>query len=141
MRLPQGRGHVKTADNGASHHIVVAGQVFGHALDHQIYTMLQGAQIDGRGEGGIDHGLDVARPGQGDQAVQVDTMVEGIGGRFGKNHLGVRADGGFQRRVVTMAHHGRFDAIAGQKILAKLERAQITLVGKDQVITGGKHQQ
>ena len=45
VHLAQRGRQATVADNSTGHHIVVAGQVFGDAVDHQIDAVIQRAQV------------------------------------------------------------------------------------------------
>ena len=141
LRLAQRRGQVIGSDDGPGHDVIVAGQILGDAVDDEVDAVFQRAEVDRRGEGGVDDGLDVVSSGDVDEARQVQAVHEGIGGRLGKDEARVGPDGRLERVVVAVGYDRAFHAVALEKLPAEEQRAVVALVGEDHVVAGGEQQQ
>lgn len=96
--LPQVPGELLVAGHHARHHVPVAAEVLGGAVQHQAGAVFRGALEHGCGEGVVrEEGHRAAGVGQG---AQVDFGEGGVGRGFDQDQTRVRAQGvGDPRRV------------------------------------------
>ena len=92
MQRPDLVDELPAAQYRAGENIVVAGEILGAALQHQIDPEFERPLVDGRAEGAVDEGKDLMLSGDFDKLDQIEKVKIGIRRRFGENETGVRPD-------------------------------------------------
>ena len=126
------------AADGAGEQVVVAAQVLGAGMDHQIGAQRDRALVHRGGEGAVDDqvrsGAGVARAGE---QREIRHAQVGVGGRLREDHLGpTRAERSAQPGLVAGLYERRFHAEPDEEAGDELAGAPIAVAGEDDVIAG-----
>ena len=123
----------------AAQHVVVAAQVLGAAVNHQVGAQLQGL-LEVHGEEGVVHGqvgaAGVRRLGQrGD----VGHLHGGVRGRLQEHEPGVGLEGGLHHGGVGEVHVVELDAVMRVDAAEQAVRAAVEVVAHEHVVAGAQH--
>ena len=83
----------RAAEDGACEDVVMAGEVFGAALQDQVDAELQRPLVEGRRKGAVDKGQDIVTFGDFFKLDKVEDVQIRIGRRFGEDEPGIFFDG------------------------------------------------
>ena len=126
---------VAAVHDGAAHRCGVPVHVFRGGVGHDVGPPLEGAAVDGRGEGVVHderHAVAVGHPGEAFDVEHVSARVrEGLA----EEALRVRPEGGLDALVLPFrVHEGAFDAQLLHRHAEEVERAAVDGVAGDEVV-------
>jgi len=122
------------ADDRAGHDVAMAVEVFGGAVEDEIETDLQGPEIDGCREGGVDEGEQAMAPGESHDGFEIGDLHQGIGDRLDVDHTGLGPYQLVPAFGVLGIECGRLDAQAGQVFVDEGLGAAIDVLVSQEVI-------
>ena len=114
----------------------MAAEVLGRAVDDAVEAELEGALVDGRGEGVIDDGRDAATLPQLGQRAQIRDLHERVRRRLGVDNARVGPDGLFELVGLRLVDDGDLDAEVCGQVFEERHRARVVVRLRDDVVAG-----
>jgi len=100
---------VLSAEDSSGEDVVVAGEVFGAAMEDDVHSELDGSLVVWGGEGAIDEGEDAVSVGDFFYFGEVEDVEVGVCGGFGEDEAGAFPYGAFELAVVAEWDDGAAD--------------------------------
>ena len=123
------------ADHRAREQVVVAAEVLGGRVEHEIDTGRERLEVVGRAEGGVDERAHAAAAADVGKPLDVDDAQVRVCGRLADEELRPRRDRRFHRGVVAGLHLAEPDAESRQVLPTELAAAVVALVEEDNLVS------